>query len=147
MSLCQCVALYVHCLSWSEGKEIAVTTLKILDITIKFSCLGNPAPEICAPLHDVKKQDQHFFLPSPLLGGCCQGDMFVACWMLSFGCGPVLEYAWLVSSDGMFSSVLFKAFRFWLFLLVVVGQNFSYDHLCDFEITDRSLGNWFLVFI
>jgi len=43
---------------------------------IKFSCLANRAPEICAPLHDVAKQDQHH-PPTP------RGDKFVvACWML-----------------------------------------------------------------
>jgi len=63
MPLC-CIVYTLPVLKLRE--KIAVTVLKILDITIKFSCLGNWAPQICAPLHDVKKQDQLFFLsPSP----------------------------------------------------------------------------------
>ena len=123
MSICHSVAVYVHCMSWSSEKHIAVTILKILHITIKFSCLDNRAPEICAPLHDIKRQAQHFFLAIPTPFGRVSGS-HVCCLLdaTSFGCGSVLEYAWLVPSDDTvhnvwFCSVSFKAFRFWLFYL------------------------------
>lgn len=63
---------------------------KMVDIThcIKFSCLGNQAPDICVSLHDFKKQDQHFIYFGPgILAFFDQEDKLfpVGCYVLAVG--------------------------------------------------------------
>ena len=91
----------------------------------KFRCLGNQAPEICAPLHNVEKQEQHC-----LHFGACYSCLFWSGWQV---CCPLDTMSWLWdcntqdlspwchwSQHMVVCSPLpfhFKEFRFWLFYL------------------------------
>ena len=117
---------------------------------IKFSCLANQAPEICAPLHEVEKQDQHC-----LHFGACHSCLFWSRWQV---CCPLDTMSWLWGCDTHDSSprwhcsqhmVLshFIQVQILAFLFAIVGRNLGYHLFSDFEISDHSLADWFLACI
>ena len=156
MSVCHCVTLYIHCLScWSKGKENAVTILKILDIThcIKFSCLGNQAPDKRVYLHDFEKRDQHFiYFGAVILAFFDQEDKLfpLGCyvfWLWDCSGITMAHHQWWYYSQHMVLFQFIQGIQILAFLFTIVSLNFGYCHLSDFEITDYNLANWFLVFI
>jgi len=83
MSICHCVALCTLPVLKLRKRKCSNCTANIRHHCIKFSYLGNRVPEICAPLHDVKKQDHHFFLLPPFGEG---GGGVVRETLLPVGC-------------------------------------------------------------